>query len=320
MKIVCLDAYTLYPIDDFRWNQLKKLASDVLICDRTKPSQVVERAEDADILLTNKVYIGADTIAALPDLKYIGVLATGYNVVDIEAARKAGITVCNIPAYSTNSVAQHTFALLLAVINKVESYTERVKGLAWSASQDFTFRVGEWSELAGKTFGIVGYGNIGKAVAKIATAMGMKVALYTSKPVSELPKRYVKMELDELFMKSDVVSLHCPLTPETQKMVDARRLALMRPNAILLNTARGPLVDEKALAAALNERRIAGAGLDVLENEPPKVKCPLHLTGTNCVITPHIAWASAEARERLFAITLKNIKAFLAGKPINVVS
>lgn len=318
MKIVCLDGHTLYSVTDSRWERFKALA-EVVVFERTSPDMVVERAKGANLILTNKVPIGADAIAQLPDLKYIGVLATGFNVVDIDAARKAGITVCNIPAYSTNSVAQLTFALLLAVVNKVEHYANEVSGGKWSACADFTFRDGEWTELAGKTFGIVGYGNIGKAVAAIASGFGMKVALYTSKQESELPESYVKMDLDELFAKSDVVSLHCPLSNETKNMVNRYRLALMKPSAILLNASRGALVDEGALADALNSGRIAGAGLDVLVGEPPKNDCPL-LTARNCFITPHIAWASTEARERLFDIAIDNVKAFITGSPQNVIS
>ncbi|MCH5220778.1 MAG: D-2-hydroxyacid dehydrogenase [Muribaculaceae bacterium] len=318
MKIVCLDGYTLYPKDDPRWARFNNIA-EFEIYDRTSPDQVVPHAKGAAIVLTNKVVIDARAIAALPDLRYIGVLATGFNVVDIEAARKACITVCNIPAYSTQSVAQLTFALLLAIANRVETYATEISKGKWSACEDFTYRDGEWPELAGKTFGIVGFGNIGQAVAKIAAGFGMKVALYTSKAANDLPSGYAKMELDELFASCDVISLHCPLTPDTKQMVDSRRLSLMKPSAILLNASRGQIVDEQALANALNEGRIFGAGLDVLVNEPPRKDCPL-LTARNCFITPHIAWASTEARERLLNIAFTNVQAYIDGKPINVVS
>ena len=317
-KIVCLDCATMYPATAPEWNALRSLG-DVAIYDRTNAGEIIERAKDADILLTNKVPLTAATIAALPLLKYIGVLATGFNIVDIDAAKAKGIIVTNIPSYSTESVAQHAIALLLAAVSQVESYSRSVHEGEWSACPDFSYRLFEWGELSGKTMGIVGFGHIGQAVARIAAAFGMTVAAYTSKPQSALPEGYVKMELDELFEKCDVVSLHCPLAPDTENMVDARRLSLMKPSAILINTARGPLVDEQALADALREKRIFAAGLDVLRKEPPAPDCPL-LTAPHCFITPHIAWASVEARQRLMSITLSNIHAFLDGKPVNVVN
>ncbi len=318
MKLICLDGATLYPVDDARWGRLSEFA-DVEIYDNTPAGMVVERARDAELLLTNKVPVGAAEIAALPSLRYIGVLATGYNIVDTEAARAAGITVCNIPAYSTASVAQHVFSLLLGIIGRVERYAAEVSQGSWSRCKDFTYRNGEWHELAGKTMGIVGYGNIGSAVARIAEAMGMNVAVATSKPQSALPQGFVKLSVDDLFATADVVSLHCPLTPDTRGMADARRLAMMKPSAILINTARGPLVDEASLADALNEGRIAAAGLDVLSTEPADAACPLP-GARNCFITPHVAWASVEARQRLLDITVENIRAFLAGAPVNVVN
>lgn len=318
MKIVCLDGHTLYPVNDPVWAQFAEIA-DFEIYDRTSRDQIVGRAAGAEIVLTNKVPFDADTIKALPALKCICVLATGYNIVDTVAARQVGITVCNIPAYSTRSVAQQVFALILALNNRVEDYAHRVAGGAWASSPDFTFRIAEWSELAGKTIGIVGYGAIGQAVAAIADAFGMKVALYTSKSADVLPSHFEKMSLDGIFATSDIVSLHCPLTADTKGMVDARRLSLMKSSAVLINTARGPLVDEAALAEALNSGKIAAAGLDVLSSEPPAADCPL-LCAQNCYITPHIAWASTEARQRLFAIALSNVKAYVAGAPINVVN
>ncbi|MBD5233468.1 MAG: D-2-hydroxyacid dehydrogenase [Bacteroidales bacterium] len=318
MKIVCLDGYTLYPAGDARWKDFAEYC-DIEVYDRTSPAEIIDRVGDAEMVLTNKVPFDAQTIAALPSLKYIGVLATGYNIVDVAAAARAGITVTNIPSYSTRSVAQQVFALLLAITNRVEEYAIGVAEGKWSSCADFTYRNREWPELAGKTMGIVGFGNIGSAVAAIASAFGMKVALYTSRSQDQLPEGYVKMSLDELFANSDVVSLHCPLTAETRGMVDGRRLALMKPSAILINTGRGPLVDENALATALCEDRLFGAGLDVLTNEPPKPDCPL-LSAPNCFITPHVAWASTEARERLFALALGNVAAYLDGNPVNVVS
>lgn len=317
MKLICLDGATLYPVNDSQWGRLSEFA-DVEIYDNTPADMVVERARDAEMLLTNKVSIGPDQIAALPSLRYIGVLATGYNIVDTAAARAAGITVCNIPAYSTASVAQHVFSLLLGIISRVERYASEVSQGAWSRCQDFTYRNGEWHELAGKTMGIIGYGNIGSAVARIAEAMGMTVAVATSKPQSALPEGYVKMDIDDIFASADVVSLHCPLTPGTSGMAHAGRLAMMKPSAIFINTARGPLVDEAALAEALNEGRIAAAGLDVLSKEPADASCPL-LGARNCFITPHVAWASVEARQRLLDITVENIRAFLNGAAVNVV-
>ncbi len=318
MKLVCLDGYSLYPADDSRWGLFAEYA-DVEIYDRTAREEIVERVGDAEMVLTNKVPFNAATIAALPSLKYIGVLATGYNIVDTEAAAKAGITVSNIPAYSTMSVAQQVFALILAITNRVEDYARGVSEGKWSSCADFTYREREWPELAGKTMGIVGFGNIGKAVAAIAAAFGMTVAVFTSKRADELPAGYVKMELDELFAKADVVSLHCPLTPETRGMADARRLGLMKRSAILINTARGPLIDDAALAKALAEGKLYGAGLDVMSSEPPAADNPL-LKAPGCFITPHIAWASTEARDRLMRIAVGNVAAFVSGKPVNVVN
>lgn len=317
MKLVCLDAFSVYPANDSEWSRLADIA-DVEVYDRTAESEIVERLAGAEMALTNKVPLNAETIAKLPDLKYIGVLATGYNIVDVKAAKAAGITVTNIPAYSTKSVTQQVFALLLAITNRVEEYAAGVADGKWSRSADFTYREREWTELAGKTMGIVGYGNIGSSVAAVAAAMGMKIVLYTSKNQSELPAGYAKATLDELFSTSDVVSLHCPLTEETKNLVDSRRLSLMKPSAVLINTARGALVDEPALADALNNGRIYAAGLDVLVNEPPRHDNPLQ-KAKNCFITPHIAWASTEARNRLFEIALQNAADFVNGCPRNVV-
>ena len=317
MYTVCLDAYTVFPAGHSRWAAFSDI-TDIEVYDRTSPEQIVERACNADAILTNKVVIDERVMSDLPKLRYIGVLATGYNVVDVDAARRRGICVTNIPSYSTMSVAQQVFALLLAAVNSAETYASRNREGEWSACADFSYRIGEWHELAGHTFGIVGFGNIGKSVARIAEAFGMKVALYTSKKQEELPRGYVKMELDELFVQSDVLSLHCPLTPETRNLVDSRRLALMKPSAIVINPSRGSVDEEEALAAALTCATLAAAGLDVLSREPADAENPL-LTARNCYITPHIAWASVEARERLFSLALSNLRAFAGGKPENVV-
>lgn len=316
MSLVILDAATVYPADDSRWQAF----GDVVVYDRTRVADIVDRCSGAEMVLTNKVPFDAATIAALPDLKYIGVLATGYNIIDTEAARKSGIVVTNIPAYSTMSVAQQAISLLLAMTNRVADYAAADAKGAWCRCPDFSYRVADWHELAGKTFGIVGLGNTGSATAAIAASLGMKVLAYTSKPQSALPDGYTKAEsLEQLFAKADVLSLHCPLTPDTRGLVNDRTLALMKPTAFLINTSRGPVVDEDALARALNNGTIAAAGLDVLCQEPPSADCPL-IGARNCYISPHIAWASTEARERLFNIALDNVKAFVGGNPINVVN
>ncbi len=318
MKITVLDGYGLNP-GDLSWEEMAKLG-ELTVYDRTPADKTVERARDAAIVITNKTVLGAKEIEALPELRYIGVLATGYNVVDVKAAAERGIVVTNIPAYSTRSVAQLVFALLLAVTNRVEHYSAENRRGRWSANPDFCYWDFPLMELAGKTFGIVGFGNIGATVASIALAMGMKVLAFTSKPADALPAGVAKAEsLDALFTEADVVSLHCPLTPETTAMVDARRLSLMKPMAILINTGRGPLVDEEALALALNEETIYAAALDVLSSEPPKADNPL-LTARNCFITPHIGWATYEARVRLMDIATANLKGWLSGTPVNVVS
>lgn len=317
--LVVLDAYTLYPAGDSRWGGLAAFADRVDVYDRTSASELPRRIAGADAVLTNKVAIDADTIAACPNLKYIGVLATGYNIVDTTAARQAGITVTNVPAYSTASVAQTAMALLLGVVQKTQDYARLNAGKRWAQCPDFSYRSDEWHELAGKKIGIVGFGNTGSATAAIAAALGMEVLVFTSKDKSRLPQGYVKADLDHIFSTCDVVSLHCPLTTSTRLMVDAARLASMKPSAILINTARGPLVDEDALAETLKAGRIAGAGLDVLTHEPPQADNPLFAC-PNCHITPHIAWASAEARARLIGTTISNIEAFLGGTPCNTVN
>lgn len=317
MKITVLDGYTLNP-GDLSWDELK-LLGEVTVYDRTLPEEVLARSEKAEILLTNKTVLNRETIEKLPDLKYIGVLATGYNVVDIRAAEENGIIVTNIPAYSTASVAQTVFALLLAVTNRVEHYTTENHSGRWSRSDDFCYWDFPLMELAGKTFGIVGLGNIGKNVSQIALAFGMRVLALTSKSAEELPGGVEKAaSLETLLAESDVLSLHCPLTEKTRNMINAETLSKMKPSAILINTGRGPLIDETALAEALNRGELRGAGLDVLSSEPPLADNPL-LSARNCFVTPHIAWATVEARRRLMATAVSNVASFLTGHPRNVV-
>lgn len=310
MKITILDGYGMNP-GDMSWAPLEELG-ELTVYDRTAPEQVLERAASSEALLTNKTVLTAETLRALPQLRYVGVLATGYNVVDINAARELGIVVTNIPAYSTDSVVQMVFAHLLTITNRVEHYTDENRRGSWSTNPDFCYWDTPLHELAGKTFGIVGLGNIGMAVSRVARAFGMKVKAYTSKRIEELPDGVSKADLDELFATSDVVSLHCPLTESTRHLVNADRLAQMKPSAILINTGRGPLVDEKALAEALDSGRIHAAGLDVLSSEPPAADNPL-LTARNCFITPHLGWATKEARERLLHIAADNLRGFIAG-------
>lgn len=317
MKIVVLDGYAANP-GDLSWDELKSLG-ECIVYDRTAPSEVTERAAGADILLTNKVVLNADTIAALPHLKYIGVLATGYNVVDIAAAKERGIVVTNIPAYSTPSVAQMVFAHILNIAQQVQHYTDEVRKGRWSSNPDFCFWDTPLIELRGKKIGIIGLGQTGYNTARIAIGFGMEVHAYTSKSTFQLPPEIRKTELDELFANCDIISLHCPLTDSTREMVNAERLRLMKPTAILINTGRGPLINEQDLANALNNGTIYAAGVDVLSQEPPRADNPL-LSARNCYITPHIAWASTAARERLMQIMLENIKAYQDGKPVNVVN
>lgn len=317
MNIVVLDGFTTNP-GDLSWEGLERLGS-LKIYDRTPASLTVERARGAEIVLTNKTLLTADDLRQLPGLKYIGVLATGYNVVDTKAAAGMGIIVTNIPSYSTRSVAQMAIALLLAIVNRVEHYAAENRNGRWAASEDFCYTDFPLMELDGKTFGVVGFGHTGQATAAVAAALGMKVAAFTSKSQSELPAGYRKASLEDIFHDSDVVSLHCPLAPDTHHLVNASRLALMKKTAILINTGRGPLLDEQAVADALNSGRIYAAGMDVLSTEPPKADNPL-LSARNCFVTPHIAWASGEARARLIEIATANVKAFIDGSPVNVVN
>lgn len=317
MKIVVLDGYAANP-GDLCWDELKALG-ECVIYDRTAPAEVLERSAGAEILLTNKTVLTAEHIAALPELKYIGVLATGYNIVDAAAAKEHGVIVTNIPAYSTDSVAQMVFAHILNIALQVQHHSEEVHQGRWTRSKDFCFWDTPLIELHGKKIGIVGLGHTGYATARIAIGFGMQVYAYTSKTHFQLPPEIHKMELDELFRECDIISLHCPLTDSTREMVNAERLRLMKPTAILINTGRGPLINEQDLADALNNGTIYAAGVDVLSQEPPRADNPL-LTAKNCYITPHIAWASTAARERLMQIMLENIRAYREGKPVNVVN
>ena len=318
MKIVVLDGYVCNS-GDLSWESLHALGN-CTIYDRTAPEEMIERAKDADIVLTNKVCFHAADFNQLPKLKYIGVIATGYNVIDLEAAKAHGVVVTNIPAYSTNSVAQMAFAHILNIYNRVDHYaTEIREENAWVKSADFSYLNTPLLELYGKKIGIVGLGNTGSATARIAIGFGMQVFAYTSKSDFQLPHEIKKMELDDLFRECDIISLHCPLTPATQNLVNAERLKLMRPTAVIINTSRGPVVNAHDLAEALNNGQIMAAGIDVLETEPPKADNPL-LKARNCYITPHIAWASQEARTRLMEIMVNNVKAFIEGHPINVVN
>lgn len=315
--IVVLDAYTLNP-GDLSWKGLEALGH-CTIYDRSLDDEVVGRAEDAEIILTNKTLVSADVIEQLESLEYIGVLATGYNIVDIEAARKRGIAVTNVPAYGTRSVAQMVFAHLLNLAQHVGHHAGTVRSGRWTSSVDFCYWDEPLVELAGLTMGIIGLGRIGGAVAKLAVAFGMKVIVYDVVEPKGLPEGCRFVGLDELFSDSDVISLHCPLTEQNKHIVNKERLAMMKNNVFLINTSRGPLVDEQALAEALNSGRIAGAGLDVLTIEPPEQDNPL-FTAKNCFITPHIAWATRAARQRLLNVAVENVACFLAGKPQNVVN
>lgn len=315
MKIVILDGCTVSQ-DDLSWSVLDEFA-EVEVYDRTSAEDVVKRCKDAEMVLTNKVVLDSFTLNQLPRLMYIGVLATGYNVVDLKAAEKQSIVVTNIPAYSTKSVAQMVFSHLLNIVSMVGKYAESNREGEWTRSEDFCYLRHNLFELSGKRFGIVGLGNIGMEVAKIANAFDMEVLAYTSK-TDDLPYGIRRVSLDELFTSSDVISLHCPLNDETHHMVDAKRLKSMKPSAILINTGRGPLVKDDELAEALNANVIAAYGADVMTVEPPDADNQL-LKANNCYLTPHIAWATREARQRLMRICRDNIKAFLDGKPVNVV-
>lgn len=313
MKICILDGYSLNP-GDLDWSPVERLG-DVTLFDRTPADKIVERAADADIVLTNKVPFSADTLRQLPRLRFICVLATGYNIIDTEAAARQGVVVANVPAYSTMSVAQMAFAHILNITNHVASYAREVADGKWTNCPDFCFWDSALTELAGKTMGIVGLGNTGMATARIAVAMGMKVVALTSKSADTLPEGITPAPLDDVLASADVVSLHCPLTPSTRHLINAASIAKMKPSAILINTGRGPLVDEQAVADALNGGRLAAFGADVLSQEPPRGDNPL-LSARNCFLTPHIAWATLEARTRLMSTATENVRQFIAGEPV----
>ncbi len=317
MNITILDAYTLNP-GDLPLTPLEKLGR-LTTYDRTKPEEVIERAKDAEIILSNKVVLNKEIIQQLPKLKYIGVLATGYNVIDTQTAKAQNIIVTNIPAYSSPSVAQHFFALLLAFTNQVEAHNKAVHAGQWQNCQDFCFTLETLTELEGQTLGIVGYGDIAQRIIKIASALGMKILVHTRTVPTQAPDALRFVSREELFKNSDYISLNCPLTDSTKHMINKDAIEIMKSNCVLINTGRGPLINEQDLANALKENRIKGAALDVLEQEPPTKGSPL-IGLENCIITPHIAWASLSARKRLLQTATENIKNFLNGNPKNVVN
>lgn len=317
MKIVILDGYTVNP-GDLSWESLEEIA-DVVVYERTREEEVVERCKGAEIVLTNKVVLDAATLNMLPRLQYIGVLATGYNVVDLEVASRQNIVVTNIPSYSTDSVAQMVWAHILNITNRVDQYARENRKGRWTESPDFCYMDHNLTELSGKRMGIVGLGNTGMATALIATAFGMNVLAFTSKDEEDLPTGIRKVTLDELFSESDIISLHCPLTDSTYHLINEDTLSLMKSSAILINTGRGPLIDDQAVAEALHNGTIAAYGADVMTTEPPKASNPL-LSAPYCYLTPHIAWATKEARIRLIDICTRNVKAWIDGEPINQVN
>jgi glycerate dehydrogenase len=318
MKIVILDGFTLNP-GDLSWDGLKQFG-ELVVYDRTPADKVVERAQGADIVFTNKTPIGEEAIALLPDLKFIGVLATGYNIVNTEAAKTNNILVANVPGYGTNSVVQLTFALLLELCLHVQRHSDAVMEGRWASSKDFCFWDFPLMELSGKTMGIIGFGSIGQQVADVATAFGMNI-VGSSRTITDQShrKNFRWTDIPTLLKESDVVSIHCPLFPETKGLINKENLGLMKPSAFLLNTSRGPIIVDQDLADALNNNVIAGAGIDVLSVEPPSADNPL-FKAKNCIITPHIAWATKEARIRLMDATVQNLDAFIKGNPINVVN
>lgn len=316
MKIVVLDGYTLNP-GDLKWDTLKQLG-DLTVYENTKPAEVIQRAENARVVFTNKVIITRDIISQLPDMRYIGVLATGYNVVDIRAATEAGIVVTHIPAYSTDSVAQLVFAHILNFTFRVGLHSQEVREGKWSDQRDFCYWSSPLAELTEKTMGIIGMGKIGQTIARIGNAFGMKILFYNRSHKQGLPDWMVQTDRDTVFRESDFISINCPLTHDNVEFVDKSLITLMKSSSFLINTGRGLLVNEKDLAEALNNGVIAGAGLDVLSTEPPSPDNPL-LTAKNCFITPHIGWATFEARSRLMKIAVQNLRAFLDGKPVHVV-
>lgn len=318
MKLVVLDGYTLNP-GDLSWDGIKRFG-DLTVFERTPASEILERCKGAEIVFTNKTPLRQDVLAQLPDLKYIGVLATGYNVVDIDFARTMGIKVANVPGYGTASVVQLTFSLLFELCLHVQRHSDSVFKGDWVASADFCYWNYPLIEMEGKTLGIIGFGSIGQKVADVASAFGMKVVAYSRTQTDQSHrKNFQWLSLEELLKSSDVVSIHCPLFPETEGLINKNTLKLMKKSAFFINTSRGPIVNEQDLADALNSGLIAGAGLDVLSVEPPSANNPL-LSAKNCLITPHIAWATKEARTRLMEIVEHNLSSFLNGNPVNIVN
>ena len=318
MKIVVLDGHTLNP-GDLDWTKLEQLG-ELTVYDRTSADKIVDRARDATIVLTNKTPITAEVITQLPSLKYIGVLATGYNVVYVDAAKQKGILVTNVPGYGAASVAQLSFALILELCHHVQRHSDGVMEGKWSRSADWSYWDYPLTELAGKSIGIIGFGNIGQKVADIATAFGMNILAQSRTQTNQSHRKNFRwVSIDELLQQSDVISIHCPLTEDTKGMFNTNTLKKMKPTAFLINTSRGPIIVDKDLADALNNNVIAGAGIDVLSVEPPPPHNPL-FKAKNILITPHLAWATKEARKRLMNGVAENVVAFLSGKPINVVN
>ncbi|RZF59956.1 D-2-hydroxyacid dehydrogenase [Sphingobacterium corticibacterium] len=319
MKIVVLDGYAMNP-GDLTWNGLQALG-DVMIYERSSEKEIIERTKGAEIVLTNKVSLPAHIIEALPALKYIGVMATGYNMIDMDCANKQGIVVTNVPGYSTPSVVQLTFSLLLELCYHTQRHSDAVMKGKWTASPDFCFWDYPLTELSGKTLGIIGFGSIGQKVADVGAAFGMSILAYSRTKTDQSHRKNFRWaaEQEELLAQADIVSLHCPLTPQTENLINAESLSIMKPSAVIINTSRGGLIDAQALADALNEGRISGAGIDVLPVEPPPIDNPL-FNAKNCLVTPHIAWATKESRLRLMDVVIGNIKSFLNGQSVNVIS
>jgi len=312
--LVILDAYATQP-GDLSWGPIEALA-DCTVYDRTDPSDVLARVLDADGVMLNKAVLNAETIAQAPRLKYVGILATGCNTIDLAAAKKHGIVVSNVPGYSTASVAQHTFALLLELTNQVALHSANARSGGWARNPDYCYWLTPQIELEDRVLGLVGFGQIGQAVARIGQALGMRVLVNRLDTSAPPPEGVEYVSLDRLFSESDVVSLHCPLTPATHELVNAAHLSQMTASSFLINTSRGPLIQEEDLATALQEKQIAGAAVDVLSTEPPSPDNPL-LSAPRCIVTPHLAWASAAARTRLIQIAADNLRAFLDGSPIH---
>lgn len=317
MKITILDGYAACP-GDISWDAMKALG-DFTLYDRCKPEEVIERAKDSEIILTNKVVFTKEVIDQLPKLKYIGVLATGFNIIDTKYAREKGITVTNIPAYSTDSVAQMVFAHILNITNDIAHYAEENRNGRWTNSLDFCYMDGTLHEIASMSIGIYGLGSIGKKVAEVANAFGMKVYACSSKEQSQLPDYVTKLPLDEMLATADIVTLHCPLTDQTKEMINAETLKKMKKGAILVNTGRGPLVNEQDVADALKADQLGAFCADVLTVEPARADNPL-LSAPRCYLTPHVAWATYEARVRLMNIAVNNVAEFINGNPVNVVN